>query len=65
MGTSKKEELEAGMEVGDKCNRGDCKGVIEETEGDYDGCSCHINPPCSYCVEDRTCCTDCDYTGAE
>ncbi len=24
--------------------------ITDYDKGDYEGCSCHINPPCSYCV---------------
>jgi len=53
-----------GLEVGAVCNRNDCKGVIEESESET-GCSCHINPPCGSCTEDRTFCPECDWRGKD
>ena len=42
---------------GDPCQIEGCKGrvVIEEVEG----CSCHINPPCSRCVDAGLVCNEC------
>lgn len=48
-----------GTEEGDICRRDGCKGSIEfETP---DNCSCHINPPCSACVEVKLNCTLCGW----
>lgn len=49
---------------GEICNRDGCKGIIEEhdTEG---CCSCHINPPCSYCTTSREYCSVCSWDGRE
>jgi hypothetical protein len=49
-----------GFVSGDVCNRNKCKGVIAEHDTDQ-GCSCHINPPCSKCTEDRHFCPECDW----
>jgi hypothetical protein len=49
---------------GETCNRDGCKGVIDEHETDR-SCSCHINPPCSYCIESREYCPVCDWDGRE
>ena len=49
---------------GEICNRGGCLGIIEEHELDG-GCSCHINPPCSYCTTSREYCPECDWDGRE
>lgn len=38
-----------GYEEGEVCGRDGCDGIIEEHDIDG-GCSCHINPPCSYCT---------------
>lgn len=48
-----------GMELGETCGRGGCKGVIEEH--DVEGCSCHIDPPCSACTTPREYCEECDW----
>ena len=49
-----------GYSKGEICNRDGCDGVISEhhIEG---SCSCHINPPCSYCVEPKEYCPKCDW----
>lgn len=49
-----------GIGKGEKCNRNGCAGIIQEHETDNQ-CSCHINPPCSYCTEDRNYCPECDW----
>ena len=36
---------------GEKCNRNGCNGIIDEHEKEGE-CTCHINPPCSYCTTD-------------
>lgn len=46
------------MEEGDNCPEG-CGGLLEYR---VDGCSCHVNPPCSACVEAPLVCEKC---GAE
>lgn len=55
---------EIGIFKGEVCNREGCDGIIDEHDSDY-GCSCHINPPCSYCVDDRCFCPICDWSGRE
>ena len=57
-------EIIFGTETGEVCNRNGCKGVIEEhiKEG---ACSCHLNPPCSYCVDDNHYCPECNWDGQE
>lgn len=52
-----------GYEQGERCNRDGCDGVIEEHA--LEGCSCHINPPCSACTADRCYCPKCDWQGAD
>ena len=32
-----------------------------ETYHVLDGCSCHLNPPCSYCCENSLICPNCDF----
>ena len=53
-----------GYEKGDKCNREGCAGIISEHEKDG-GCSCHINPPCSYCTEPNAYCKLCGWDAKE
>ncbi len=55
-----------GFAKGEKCNRWInplnkyCDGIIDE--GYKEGCcSCHINPPCSYCTTDTSYCENCGY----
>jgi len=45
---------------GDVCGRGGCVGVIaiELQEG---SCSCHINPPCSFCTDKKYYCPVCGW----
>jgi len=49
---------------GETCNRNGCDGIIAEHHSDG-GCSCHINPPCSYCETAREYCPVCDWDGNE
>lgn len=50
---------EMGIEEDDICNRNGCLGVLcMEREG---SCSCHINPPCSACVDARPVCDKCGW----
>jgi hypothetical protein len=46
------------------CNRNGCKGIIEveEKEG---GCSCHINPPCSFCTDKVYSCPKCGWNSKD
>ncbi|WP_298845617.1 hypothetical protein [uncultured Clostridium sp.] len=52
--------MEEGYFKGETCNREECKGIIQEHDS-YGGCSCHINPPCSYCETPREYCPECDW----
>lgn len=52
---------EIGIVKGEICNRDGCVGVIDEHEKDG-SCSCHIHPPCSYCVTDTAYCPVCDWS---
>jgi len=54
---------EHGYEEGDVCNRDGCKGMIEAAE--VENCSCHINPPCSACVDAGFICPDCGWNSEE
>ena len=49
---------------GENCNRGDCKGIINEHDKDG-GCSCFDNPPCSYCTEPNAYCPECEWNEEE
>jgi len=53
-----------GFVSGEICNRNECKGIIEEglKEGN---CSCHINPPCNYCITDTHFCPICGWEADE
>jgi len=55
---------EFGYLEGETCNRNGCNGIIEQYSSDS-SCSCHINPPCSYCVDDRHYCPECDWHGKD
>ncbi len=56
--------MEEGYCKGEVCNRESCQGIITERNSDG-GCSCHINPPCSYCETSREYCPECDWDGRE
>lgn len=50
---------EHGLLNGEICNRNGCKGIVfHEPEG---CCSCHLNPPCSFCTDDGAVCFDCGW----
>ncbi len=56
----KENNLTIGEDVGDICNRDGCEGTLYDRE--IEGCcSCHSNPPCSYCTEPRLACDECDW----
>lgn len=55
---------ELGFNEGDKCNRDGCQGEICQSEPDG-CCSCHINPPCSYCTTPREICNECDWSAKD
>lgn len=54
-----------GYDDGELCNRQGCQGKIQEMHPHNDGCSCHINPPCSYCVGTYHYCPACEWTDEE
>lgn len=58
------ENKEIGYLKGESCNRDGCVGVIDEHESES-SCSCHINPPCSYCTDSREYCPVCEWDGRE
>lgn len=45
---------------GEVCNRNGCNGIIDEIEKEG-GCSCHICPPCDYCVNLDQFCPKCNW----
>lgn len=49
-----------GLIEGDKCNRNGCAGIMEAVDADT-SCSCHINPPCSHCVDMEYECNKCGF----
>ena len=55
---------EVGYVTGEICNRNGCKGIIENY-GKEGSCSCHVNPPCSYCTASDEFCPVCDWDGNE
>jgi len=48
------------MILGEKCGRDGCGGLMVEVDDDS-SCSCHINPPCSHCVDMEYECDTCGY----
>lgn len=58
--TLKKKIVEPGILKGELCSRNSCLGIIDEHESDS-CCSCHINPPCSYCTTSREYCPACGW----
>ena len=57
------DKIELGYVEGDICNREACKGIIKERE--VEGCTCHLNPPCSSCMEPRGYCDTCGWEDEE
>ena len=49
---------------GEKCNRNGCNGIIDEHEKEGE-CTCHINPPCSYCTTQTSYCPKCGWSASE
>lgn len=55
-----------GVEEGQTCERNGCQGVLTlEPNSGYDGCSCHINPPCNYCMSKVPECPVCGWRDEE
>lgn len=52
--------MNKGHEQGELCNRNGCQSTIKEEEKDG-ACSCHINPPCSYCTTQTGYCDGCGW----
>ena len=57
-------DITHGVLKGEQCNRNGCAGIIDEHEKEG-GCSCHINPPCSYCTTDTAYCPVCGWDCGE
>lgn len=55
--------MQYGYQEGELCRRNNCQGLIKESE--VEGFSCHINPPCGACTEDRSYCPVCDWRGKD
>lgn len=53
-------DLNHGICEGERCNRNGCHGRIE-LHRTSDCCSCHIHPPCSYCVNAIAYCNICGF----
>lgn len=53
-----------GYAKGDVCNSDGCKVIIQKHDKDG-GCSCHINPPCSYCETPSEYCPGCGWDAYE
>jgi len=51
------------LEEGDNCPLEGCDGVIILPS--VENCSCHINPPCSACVNNKMICATCGYEEEE
>lgn len=56
--------MEEGYFKNEICNREGCEGIIEEPDKEG-SCSCHINPPCSYCEDSTAYCPTCDWSARE
>ena len=56
--------MEEGIEKGYVCNRNGCEAILDEHEKEG-CCSCHINPPCGYCMLDTTFCPLCGWDAEE
>ena len=52
-------EILPGTEEGDHCQREGCGGTMEFKR--LEPCSCHVNPPCSACVDATLICTECGF----
>jgi hypothetical protein len=50
-----------GTAEGETCRRNGCDGVLVTRMPNEGSCSCHINPPCSYCTSSTIACTKCDW----
>ena len=46
-----------GVKEGEICNRDGCVGIMGYEP--VENCSCHINPPCSQCVDNPLICLKC------
>jgi hypothetical protein len=48
-----------GTKKGQTCNREGCKGKLYYPP--IENCSCHINPPCNACIENKLTCPECGW----
>ena len=53
-----------GYSKGELCNRNGCNGIIEEPPKEG-CCTCHINPPCSYCTTQTAYCPECGWSAED
>lgn len=54
-----KNDAVKGTEEGQTCNVDGCAGTLEWVFDDSTCCSCHINPPCAYCLSAELECSVC------
>lgn len=59
----KPDETLTGYEAGELCNRDGCEGILEKDTCE-EGCSCHLHPPCSYCMADVIC-PECNWSSED
>lgn len=52
-----------GFTEGERCNRDGCEGVLLFKTPEH--CTCHISPPCHYCVENPLQCPVCGWSEAD
>lgn len=57
--------IEIGLLPDEQCNRDGCTGVMQDNRDPDWCCSCHINPPCSYCTANEYVCDTCGANVAE
>lgn len=58
------------LDEGDLCGVNGCTGTFQvmppmDWEWGHDGCSCHISPPCGWCLAHEIRCTDCSILPSE
>lgn len=59
------ERADVGTEEGDICNRNGCQGRLIMENPNGGSCSCHLNPPCSFCMEALPTCPVCHWQEEE
>jgi len=51
------------LDIGSRCGHKGCNGTVRSAREDEGYCcSCHLNPPCTFCVEPELYCDECDWT---